>query len=162
MALKGRAAAGHTIYNVGNRVGFSVRRVVEVARGITGRTIEVSEAPRRSGDPAILVASGRRIREELGWAPEKPALATMIADAWTWMQSYGYAARLGRTYGEGRAAFLDARSYLRTESGRRQPRLITRVLLGLVLIADRKGAGMGHLEGEKMCYLAYVPSLAAP
>ena len=93
MALKGRAAAGHTIYNVGNGVGFSVRQVVEVARGITGRTIEVSEAPRRSGDPAILVASGRRIREELGWAPEKPALATMIADAWTWMQSYGYAAR---------------------------------------------------------------------
>jgi UDP-glucose 4-epimerase len=93
LALQRRATAGHTIYNVGNGVGFSVRQVVEVARGITGRTIEVSEAPRRSGDPAILVASGRRIREDLGWAPEKPALAPMIADAWTWMQSYGYAAR---------------------------------------------------------------------
>ena len=92
-ALEVSAAAGHTIYNVGNGAGFSVRQVVEVARGITGRTIEVSEASRRSGDPAILVASGRRIREDLGWAPEKPTLATMIADAWTWMQSYGYAAR---------------------------------------------------------------------
>ena len=58
-------------------------------------------------------------------------------------------------------AFLDARSYLRAKCGRRQPRLITQVLLNLVLIADRTDAGMGHLEGEKMCYLADVPSLAA-
>ena len=57
--------------------------------------------------------------------------------------------------------FLDTRSYLRAESGRRQPRLITQVFPGLVLIAGRTGAGMGHLEGEKMCYLADVPSLAA-
>ncbi|MBA2389507.1 MAG: UDP-glucose 4-epimerase GalE [Geodermatophilaceae bacterium] len=88
LALEGRAAARHRIYNVGNGVGFSVRQVVEVARRVTGRPIAVSEAPRRSGDPAILVASGRKIREELGWTPEKPELATMIADAWTWMQSY--------------------------------------------------------------------------
>ncbi len=86
-------AAGHTIYNVGNGVGFSVSQVVEVAREVTERKIEVSEAPRRDGDPAILVASGLKIREELGWVPEKPELATMVADAWAWMQNRRYAAR---------------------------------------------------------------------
>lgn len=88
LALEGRPVAGHRIYNVGNGVGFSVREVVEVVRRITGRQIAVSEAPRRGGDPAVLVASGRKIREELGWAPEKPELAIMVTDAWTRMQSY--------------------------------------------------------------------------
>jgi UDP-glucose 4-epimerase len=28
------------------------------------------------------------IREELGWAPEKPSLEEIVSDAWDWMQEH--------------------------------------------------------------------------
>jgi UDP-glucose 4-epimerase len=65
-----------------------VREVVEVARRVTGRRIEAVEAPRRAGDPPVLVASSDKIRVDLAWTPEKPALETMISDAWDWMQKH--------------------------------------------------------------------------
>jgi UDP-glucose 4-epimerase len=76
----------HTIYNLGNGLGHSVRQVIDVAREVTGREIPVREEPRRPGDPARLVASSEKIRSELGWEPEKD-LEAMIADAWAWRQA---------------------------------------------------------------------------
>jgi UDP-glucose 4-epimerase len=78
----------HRIFNLGNGTGFSVRQVIEAARAVTGREIEVKEEGRRAGDPAQLVASSRRIRDELGWVPRKPAIETMIEDAWNWFQAH--------------------------------------------------------------------------
>ena len=77
----------HRIYNLGNGTGFSVREVIEAARAVTGREIPVREEGRRPGDPAELVASSQRIRDELGWVPRKPGIETMIADAWAWLQA---------------------------------------------------------------------------
>ena len=57
-------------------------------RGVTDRPIYAVEAPRRAGDPAVLVASSDRARAELGWKPEKPELEAMISDAWDWMRSH--------------------------------------------------------------------------
>ena len=82
LALEAAAEPGHHIYNLGNGAGFSVREVIDAARAVTGREITAVETDRRAGDPAVLVASSERIRAELGWVPEKPALETMIADAW--------------------------------------------------------------------------------
>jgi UDP-glucose 4-epimerase len=88
----------HTIYNLGNGLGYSVRQVIEAARKVTGREIPVKEEPRRPGDPAQLVASSEKIRAELGWEPEKD-LETMIADAWAWRQARpgGYGSSNGAT-----------------------------------------------------------------
>jgi UDP-glucose 4-epimerase len=77
----------HRIYNLGNGTGFSVRQVVDAARAVTGRDIPVKEEGRRPGDPAALVASSQKIRDELGWVPRKPEIETMIADAWEWSQA---------------------------------------------------------------------------
>lgn len=85
LALEAAKPGTHNIYNLGSGAGFSVREVVEAARRVTGRKIEVIEAPRRAGDPPELVASSEKIRAELGWKPEKPSLEAMISDAWTWM-----------------------------------------------------------------------------
>jgi UDP-glucose 4-epimerase len=82
LALDATRRPGHEIFNLGNGTGFSVREVVETARAATGREIPTVEAPRRVGDPAVLVASSEKIRRELGWVPRKPELAAMIADAW--------------------------------------------------------------------------------
>jgi UDP-glucose 4-epimerase len=88
LALEAAGPGEHRVYNLGNGAGFSVREVVEAACAVTGCPIEVIEAPRRSGDPAVLVASSERIRAELGWKPEKPELEDMISAAWDWMRSH--------------------------------------------------------------------------
>jgi UDP-glucose 4-epimerase len=46
----------------------------------------VSEAPRRPGDPASLVAKAERIRKVLDWTPRYDDLETIVADAWRWEQ----------------------------------------------------------------------------
>jgi UDP-glucose 4-epimerase len=93
LALEGAREGEHRIFNLGNGNGFSVREVIDAAREVTGREIPVEEAPRRPGDPPMLVAASRKIREQLGWEPRKPALADMVADAWTFAQArpQGYA-----------------------------------------------------------------------
>src|SRR4051812_11983255 len=78
----------HKIYNLGNGTGFSVRQVIDAARAVTGREIAVNEEGRRPGDPAALVASSQKIRDELGWVPRKPEIETMIADAWAWFEAH--------------------------------------------------------------------------
>jgi UDP-glucose 4-epimerase len=71
----------HRIYNLGNGTGFSVREVIDVCREVTGRDIPVAVRPRRPGDPAILVASARRIQADLGWQAHR-GLHAMVTDAW--------------------------------------------------------------------------------
>jgi UDP-glucose 4-epimerase len=71
----------HRIYNLGSEAGYSVREVIEVCQEVTGHHIPVSTAPRRPGDPAILVASASRIKSDLGWQPRRD-LNSMIIDAW--------------------------------------------------------------------------------
>ncbi|MCW2631041.1 MAG: galE [Pseudonocardia sp.] len=78
-----RAEPGrHTAYNLGLGAGFSVREVIDTCREVTGRAIAAVTAPRRPGDPAVLVASNDRARAELGWRPERAELATIVEDAW--------------------------------------------------------------------------------
>jgi UDP-glucose 4-epimerase len=88
LALDGARPGEHRIFNLGNGDGFSVREVIAAASEVTGVEIEVREAPRRPGDPPMLVAASERIREELGWVARKPALADMVADAWAFAQAH--------------------------------------------------------------------------
>jgi UDP-glucose 4-epimerase len=77
------------VYNLGcGGDGYSVREVIETARAVTGREIPVRVGPRRSGDPARLVASSEKIRSELGWKPERQDLRAIIASAWEWLQAH--------------------------------------------------------------------------
>ena len=71
-------------FNLGNGTGFSNREVVEAARRVTGHPIPAVAAPRRTGDPARLVAGAGRAREVLGWSPRHRVLDEMIATAWAW------------------------------------------------------------------------------
>ena len=74
------------IYNLGNGTGYSVQQVIETAKAVTGRGLLAHVAPRRSGDPAQLVASAGKAHSELGWRPRYPDLATIIEHAWAWHQ----------------------------------------------------------------------------
>jgi UDP-glucose 4-epimerase len=72
------------IFNLGNGAGFSIRQVLDAARKVTGREIPAEVAPRRPGDPPVLVASSDKIRATLGWEPRYPALEDIISTAWDW------------------------------------------------------------------------------
>ena len=76
------------VYNLGSGRGFSVREVIAAAENVTQRRIAVTEAERRPGDPAMLVASSAAIISQLGWAPRSSALERIIADAWRWYQKF--------------------------------------------------------------------------
>lgn len=71
-------------YNLGNGQGFSVKEVINVAYKITGLPFIMDIAGRRSGDPAVLVASADKIKKALGWQPEYTDLEAIIRSAWNW------------------------------------------------------------------------------
>ena len=50
------------MYNLGSENGFSVREIIDAAKKITGIDFTVVEESRRSGDPAVLIASSEKIR----------------------------------------------------------------------------------------------------
>ena len=72
------------ICNLGNGRGFTVREVIAAAERVTGLPVLAQDAPRREGDPAVLVASSERARELLGWVPSHPDLETIVRSAWEW------------------------------------------------------------------------------
>ncbi len=75
-------------YNLGNGEGFSVREVVAAVERVVGVAPPTEDAPRRDGDPPILVASSRLARERLGWKPQLPSLAAIVETAWDWHREH--------------------------------------------------------------------------
>lgn len=71
-------------YNLGNGNGFSVQEVIDAAKRITGRSFTVIDAPRRAGDPAVLVADATLAKRELDWQPKYADLEAIIEHAWRW------------------------------------------------------------------------------
>ncbi|WDF52018.1 UDP-glucose 4-epimerase GalE [Paenibacillus sp. KACC 21273] len=76
------------VFNLGNGQGFSVKQVIETAVKVTGRDIPVKFEARRSGDPAVLVASSEKARSVLGWKPSYHQLEDIISGAWQWHESH--------------------------------------------------------------------------
>jgi UDP-glucose 4-epimerase len=88
LALNALENPNPLIYNLGSGQGFSVRQVVDVARAVTGHPIPVIESPRRAGDPAVLVASSKKIQRELRWQPKFPDLKAIVESAWQWHRTH--------------------------------------------------------------------------
>ena len=85
-ALKYLLAGGATTaMNLANAHGYSVKEVIETAKKVCGKPIQVKMAPRRAGDPPALIGSADRARELLGWVPARGALELQLSDAWNWM-----------------------------------------------------------------------------
>ena len=82
------------IYNLGcGGDGYTVKEVIDVAREVTRREIATRTVKRRPGDPAVLIASSEKIKQELGWSPRFQDLKLIIQSAWDWTQRHpnGYA-----------------------------------------------------------------------
>jgi UDP-arabinose 4-epimerase len=83
LAARKLLAGGESLQiNVGNGQGHSVREVIAMVEEVTGRPVAIEWAPRRPGDPPVLVASAERARAVLGWQPRFPSLRQIVETAW--------------------------------------------------------------------------------
>jgi UDP-glucose-4-epimerase GalE len=73
-----------TALNLGTSKGASVKELLQAAIRTTNREIPTAIAPRRSGDPARLVADATRAQKLLKWTPTNSSLEQIIDDAWRW------------------------------------------------------------------------------
>jgi UDP-arabinose 4-epimerase len=74
--------------NLGVGRGCSVREVIRYVEAVAGKPIPVREAPKRPGDPPVLVADARRAQEILGWRPLTSDMTEIISTAWGWHKSH--------------------------------------------------------------------------
>jgi UDP-glucose 4-epimerase len=72
------------VYNLGNGTGYSVRKVIETVKKVSGRDFKVAQTARRPGDPAVLTSDASKATRELGWEPRIPELERIIETAWEW------------------------------------------------------------------------------
>ncbi len=78
---------GGRAYNLGNGNGYSVLQVLVAASKVTGARLFFKFLPRRPGDPAVLLASADKARNDLGWKPLYPDIHSIIQSAWNWMKN---------------------------------------------------------------------------
>jgi UDP-glucose 4-epimerase len=79
---------GSCRFNLGTGQGSSVLDILQSLRRVTGREVPAEMAPRRAGDPAVLVASSQRFMAETGWQPRWRRLDDLVATAWTWRRDH--------------------------------------------------------------------------
>jgi UDP-glucose 4-epimerase len=82
IAALGAAQPGtHEIINLGSGGGYSVKQVIAAAEKSVGRAIPADIAPRRAGDPAVLIADIAKAKSILKWEPARD-IQTMVSDTW--------------------------------------------------------------------------------
>jgi UDP-glucose-4-epimerase GalE len=69
-------------FNVGTGTGHSVMEMIRAVEAVTGKKVPYVMGARREGDPPSLVASSKKLRERLGWAPRYADLNTIVEHAW--------------------------------------------------------------------------------
>jgi UDP-glucose 4-epimerase len=81
-----RQGGGYECFNLGNGDGATVLEVIDAARRVTGKAINVAVAGRRAGDPPSLVADASKARRVLGWQPRRTDIEGIVRDAWNFEQ----------------------------------------------------------------------------
>ncbi len=91
LALEHLLQGGNSeVFNCGYGYGYSVREVIETAKRVTGIDFKVEETDRREGDPAVLVADSKKLKEKLKWFPKFDDLEYIIKTAWEWEKNPRY------------------------------------------------------------------------
>jgi len=84
-----RSGGASATFNCGYGHGYSVLDVVDAVKRVSTSDLKVELAPRRPGDPAMIVADSARIRAQLGWTPRFDDLDTIVAHALAWERRLG-------------------------------------------------------------------------
>ena len=84
-AMKYLLGGGASIaLNLGTGEGHSIMEVIQAAEEVTGRAVPHRISPRRSGDPAVLIADTTLAGKVLGWHPQHSDLDSILRTAWKW------------------------------------------------------------------------------
>jgi UDP-arabinose 4-epimerase len=84
-ALEYLARGGESVaLNLGTGTGHSVREVIAAVGRMCDGKVPFRDAPRRAGDPPILVADPARAMELLNWKPQHTGLDSIVQSAWKW------------------------------------------------------------------------------
>ena len=73
-----------TTLNCGYGHGYSVREVLAAVERVNGAALNITEEPRRDGDPPELIAEARKIQKVLGWQPKFDDLDTIVRTSLEW------------------------------------------------------------------------------
>ena len=78
------AGSSGGVFNLGTGRGYSVKEVLDAIESETREQLPAVTGPRRSGDPAVLIADPAKAREALGFDPVRSDLQSIIQTAWAW------------------------------------------------------------------------------
>lgn len=88
LALSRLDPGTYRAYNLGTGSGTSVRQVIDTVQRVTGRPVPSRSAPRRPGDPPVLVAANAKAAADLGWRPKRSGIEEVVEAAWTWRRGH--------------------------------------------------------------------------
>lgn len=80
-------------YNLGNGLGFTNMEVVQAVERVSGRKLAWEWAPRRKGDPCMLVADSTLMRRETGWLPRYSSIEVIVETALQWRKKHPHGYR---------------------------------------------------------------------
>ncbi|GBR12472.1 UDP-glucose 4-epimerase [Gluconobacter frateurii] len=75
-------------YNIGNGRGYSNFEIIQSVERVSGCKVPWKAAPRRQGDPAVLIADSTTIQRETGWAPKFEKLDQIVESAFRWRKAH--------------------------------------------------------------------------
>ena len=89
-ALRHLLEGGESVsLNLGTGAGLSVREIVDAVEEVTGLAVPCRIAPRRPGDPALLVADGTLAKRLLGFSTRRSDVESMVRSAHAWLEQDG-------------------------------------------------------------------------
>lgn len=71
-------------FNCGYGYGYSVKEVVDTMKKVSKNDFKVINAPRREGDPSILISDCTKIKEKMKWIPKYNDLELICKTALDW------------------------------------------------------------------------------
>jgi UDP-glucose 4-epimerase len=88
LALNALKVGNNQIINLGSGIGYSVFEVITEIEKVVGDKLNRVVSLPRAGDPAVLLASIDKVKQELGWMP-KANLNQIILDSWQGAKQFG-------------------------------------------------------------------------
>jgi len=79
-----RNGGASQVLNCGYGHGYSVREVLAAVEAANEAPLDITEEPRRAGDPPELIAVAERVRNVLGWSPRFDDLDVIVRTSLQW------------------------------------------------------------------------------
>ncbi|MCV6599941.1 MAG: GDP-mannose 4,6-dehydratase, partial [Alphaproteobacteria bacterium] len=74
-------------FNCGYGYGYSVKEVVDTVKKVSNADFKIEIAPRREGDPSVLISDCTKIKEKMNWTPKYNDLELICKTALDWENS---------------------------------------------------------------------------